>query len=370
MNRSSEQPVVFAKFLDDDILSEYGRLLFSLLNAFASSGYAIKLHDNLQQKNLGKYGQLALSLNQLTLTDAIPGNTETVIYLFDQEDKAAGKYHWRKKIQVRFDIFSAYWLGEPILMPYPIHPVHTGPDLHERLEKCRSSTRKLRIFFSGDSEGYTKNRIRYPGEKLPRLEIINAILHGMRPETLAVLRDEERLHGLLTSGYSNKFILTEQFRIHDKHWLDIIAQSDFFLCPPGYVMPMCHNAIEAMAVGSIPIINYPEWFSPHLTDMENCIVFSDKISLIDKLETVLAMDEGQIAAMRAEVLHYYESHLLPSSFVRRIESIQRQKQVVLMITDANVVRNSSRLGRHSFLVRGNANMSKGHWLNKLRAIKV
>ena len=41
-------------------------------------------------------------------------------------------------------------------------------------------------------------------------------------------------------------------------------------------MPMCHNIIESMAVGVIPITNYPEWFDPDLEHMKNCIVFDDQ----------------------------------------------------------------------------------------------
>jgi Exostosin family len=355
MLESSEAPVVFAKFVNDEILGEMGRLLFSLLNVFVVSGYHIRLADNLPPAKLDKYGQMARSLQSVTLTDAVPSETSGMIYLFDEEDRTVGARAWRKKIQVRFDVFSPYWFTQPMLMPYPVHPVHTGPDLRDRLQKYRASERKMRVFFSGDREGYVRNRIRYPKPKLARLDVINAILQGMDEKVLLV-QDEANLDSACSRGYVNKCLIMDQSqsRIDQTRWLQTLATSDFFLCPPGFVMPMCHNTVEAMAVGAIPIINYPEWFDPHLEHRKNCIVFDDKVDLLDKLNEVLQMDGNEIARMRREVADYYDNRLAPESFVRRIESSKRDKVVVLMITDANVTKHASRLNARSVLMRGTA----------------
>jgi hypothetical protein len=353
MNQTSKRPAVFAKFVNKEILGEWGRLLFSLLDTFALSGYEISLFDSIPHQALGKYGPLIFSLQHFTMTDAEPTDTADAIYLFDREDKAIGKRPWRKKVQVKFDVFSPYWFSDPIIMPYPVHPVQTGPDLSPRLQEHRRQARKMRIFFSGDTEGYVKNRIHYPTDKLPRLDVINAISEGIGNQ-LSLVKDEASLASLLgTDRYVNKFVLIESggVRIEAKHWLGTLASSDFFLCPPGYIMPMCHNTVEALAVGAIPIINYPEWFTPRLEHLKNCIVFNDKSDLIDKLSSVLMMGDEQIAVMRQRAIDYYDNFLTPSSFTRRIEATKRQKIIVLMITDANVLRNASRLSRRSILIR-------------------
>lgn len=355
MLESNEAPVVFAKFLNDEILGEMGRLLFSLLNGFVVSGYHIRLADNLPPGKLDKYGQMACSLQSVSLTDAVPSETSGMIYLFDEEDRKLGARAWRKKIQVRFDVFSPYWFTQPMLMPYPVHPVHTGPDLRDRLQKHRASERKMRVFFSGDRDGYVRNRIRYPKPKLARLDVINAILQGMGEKVL-LIQNEADLNSACSGGYVNKCLIMDQSqsRIHETRWLQTLATSDFFLCPPGFVMPMCHNTVEAMAVGAIPIINYPEWFDPHLEHRKNCIAFEDEVDLLDKLNQVLQMDGNEIARMRRQVVDYYDNHLTPESFVRRIESSERDKVVVLMITDANVTKHASRLNARSVLMRGTA----------------
>jgi len=248
-------------------------------------------------------------------------------------------------------------------MPYPVHPVHAGPDLPLRLQHARASTKKMRIFFSGDREGYVRNHISYPKPKLPRLEVVNAILQGMGEKALRV-RGAADLDKLCAGGYVGKCLIMDQgedCRIADADWLKTLATSDFFLCPPGFVMPMCHNAIETMAVGAIPIISYPEWFDPRLEHMKTCVEFEDKDDLLRKLNRLLELSEESIAQMRRHVIDYYETHLRPESFVRRIESDGRGKITVLMITDANTSRNASKLGARSILIRGTSARPRG-WL--------
>jgi hypothetical protein len=347
---------VFAKFLDKEILGEQGRLLFSLLNAFATSGYHVRLCDNLQQTELGKYGGLTHSIKGVTLTDAIPANTADLIYLYDRQDREAGSHPWRKKVHVKYDIFARYWLGRPIVMPFPLHPAHAGPDLPQRLEDLRSSKRKMRVFFAGDTNGYVRNRIHYPAEKLPRSAVVNGVLQRLGARALSV-NEKGALDNLLSAQeYANKCVVVDanSFRVEEGRWLKTVASSDFFLCPPGYVMPMCHNVIEAMAVGTIPVISYPEWFDPALKNMENCIIFGDERDLIAKMHGVLAMDQRQIAEMRQNVIDYYDTHLTADAFTRNLESRPGRRSVVLLITEKYVAQHASRLGPHSVLMRGSS----------------
>ena len=61
MTQTSKRPAVFAKFVTKEILGEWGRLLFSLLDTFALSGYEVRLFDSIPRQDLGKYGPLIFS---------------------------------------------------------------------------------------------------------------------------------------------------------------------------------------------------------------------------------------------------------------------------------------------------------------------
>jgi len=362
----SSSRLLFAKFNEKEILGELGRLLYSLLYAFASEGYQISLYDNISSKDLGKYGKLSRSLLNLSLTDAPPANTEDWIYLFDKEDKALKKHLWHKKVQVRFNVFSPYWLKIPIIMPYPVHPSHATADLKERLNRYRSSNKNMRIFFSGDTKGYTRNRVRYPKEKLPRLEIIKTILERMDKDVLHV-KEPSVLDTLRDAAHIQKCVIvdTNETWVDERNWLGMLASTDFFLSPPGIVMPMCHNLIEAMSVGAIPITNYPEWLDPALTHMKDCIVFDDRDDLIDKLKLALEMDEKKIAEMRDNSLSYYKNYLSPDTFVRRIESRMDRKITVLLTTEKYMARKSRKLNRNSILLRGTMLDNENTWLKRI-----
>jgi hypothetical protein len=357
----SHQPVIFAKFVDQDILSEMGRLLFYTLNIFALNGYQIKLFQNIDFEKLEKdrpYIRLVESVESLVMVDVIPGNTEDIIYLFDREDKECAQKNWKKRIQIKFNIFSSYFWSlfsksRPAIMPYPMHPLLYGADLESRLEAGRQQKRTMRIFFSGDTEGYKRNRIHYPTVKLTRSEIIGTITEETGDNAICVT-DTESHNQILEGEYIQKFVIVDNkhLRIEAGQWLEALSKSDFFLCPPGYVMPMCHNVIEAMSVGTIPVINYPEWLNPSLTDMVNCVAFDDKADLIRKINLILNMDEDKINEMRDRVIQYYRNNLDPAGFINKLGMNTEKKTTLLMITDAYVAKNASKLNRNSILING------------------
>jgi hypothetical protein len=353
MKPTANKPIVFVKFQAKEIHAELGRYVFSLLNAFTTSGHTILLTDNIPVDQLGLYAATARSFQGVSLTTTIPDRTPDKIYLFDVEDKKAGRHEWLKKIQVKFDVFSPYWFRRPVLMPFPIHPVHARPALRERLTALRSGERCIRVFFSGEIEGYTRNYIKYPGPKLPRLEVINTIRERLGERVLFVQRPEI-LARVLAGELADKCIIldTSALRVPDQDWLAVLSKADFFLAPPGIVMPMCHNSVEALAVGAVPILNYGEWFDPNLESMRNCVAFDDKESLINSLEAVLAMEGPPIAEMRKQAIAYYDAHLSIESFMASIESRVERKIEVLILTERYVAQNAHRLSGWSVLMRG------------------
>ena len=370
MNTEPESPVIFARFIGTTILGEMGRLLYSILNIFATNGYQVQLFDNINFAELDKYGQMVPSIGNLRLVDTIPDDSSHMFFLFDRKDKSCSDRKWKKKIQVKFDIFSAYRITDPLIFPYPVHPLLSGADLPVRLENFRKNEKKLRIFFSGDTKGYTKNRIHYPNTKLPRLEVIETILEHLGDRTIHV-NNEAVLNELFRGDFVRRCVIVDTGKL----WIDPadrlpnLSKTDFFICPPGYSMPMCHNVIEAMAVGAIPVINYPEWFTPALRHMENCIVFGNEKDLIGKIEAVLDMGQQEIAGMRRRVIDYYENHLCPGKFISDIESREESSLTVLMITDENTIKNASRLSGKSILIRGKPTFANSNLHKLFRAFR-
>ena len=352
-----DRPRLVAKFIDKPVLREDGRLVYALLTAFALKGYRITLIENRDFRQIGPLGPMIYNIEGLEPAATIHGNTAEMLYLFDVEDGFLSRQRWKKKIHLKFDVFSNYaWASyrgnEPVLLPYPMHPWNYGGDLARRLEAARRNEKKVRVFFSGDTNGYKRNRILYPRPKLTRVQVIDAILNHRSPDLL-LIEDKATLDDALNGGYKKRCAIVDMSKVFVEDWLNNLSKADFFLCPPGYVMPMCHNTVEAMAVGTVPIINYPEWFRPSLRHMETCIAFNDESDLIAKINDVLGMDSEAIARMRRNVIDYYERHLDPTVFVKEIEARDRANVTVLMITDLCTVNDAPKLNRNSFLIRDN-----------------
>lgn len=358
---------VFARFSGPEMFLEQGRLLFSVLHTFASAGLQIHLFDNLADKDLDKYGKLVHSIKHLELTDATPQDPAEFVYLYDQPDEVLHKHAWPKAVQVRFDMFSPFWSSNPIILPFPMHPLHSGVTAGD-LEALRPSARRMRIFFSGDTNHYGRVWVRHPKPKLPRLQVINCIRERLGDD-LVLVNDTPSLHALTHEGYSRKCVITasSEVRIEFADWLGTLAQADFFLSPPGIVMPMCHNIIEAMAVGTIPITNYPEWMDPHLEPGTNCLAFDDSDDLIAKIRQALAMEPAEIARMKANVIDYYDKHLRSQTFVDRVLASPDQNLPILIYTERNMAKNPKKLGRHSILMKGTTQPRPGHWFKRVLA---
>lgn len=345
--------VIYARFQGPEIFLEKGRLLFSLLNAFSSAGYRITLHPQLGDEPLGRYGQMAFDLDGLETRDTPPADTQQAVYLYDHPVAALLGQAWVKRLHVRFDLFSPFWTSEPIIMPYTMYPLHAHV-AKTALPALRASLRKLRIFFSGDSEHYRRVWIRYPKPKLPREPIVQAIRE--RYPRCTLFNGAAELEEMFAGPYVNRMVLpaTNTVRSAVEKWLPTIAKADFFLCPPGIVMPMSHNIVEAMSVGTIPITNYPEWMDPPLRDGITCLTFEDVDDLFTALDRAINMTSSEIETMRGHVLDYYETYLRCDNFVRRVEQHPGPEVPILMHSERNTARNARRLGRHSILMQGTA----------------
>jgi hypothetical protein len=106
--------------------------------------------------------------------------------------------------------------------------------------------------------------------------------------------------------------------MHGADWLPTLASTSFFLCCPGAAQPMCHNVIEAMSVGAIPVIEYADRFVPSLQDNVNAICFRGTGRFCDALDRIDQLSAEQVQRIRANVIDYYDRYLRGDQFLRNI----------------------------------------------------
>ena len=341
---SSCQAEVYVSIRGNTLFHDNGRYLFVLLKTLASSfsKVAINRLSLTDYYRMGTYGRKIFSISNLVVDNSLPAERKDRLLIYDRS--APDLSGWRSRIRIETDISLAQPDDVPwVLMPYCMHPnVYT---LFERAEiqALRCSARTLRLFFTGSvrpslysGRGFWQTA---GFDLMSRVQIIDTIKANLG-DAIAQIDTQEDLDPLLSADAPNKIVLgdSQQIYVQPRNWLPLLSRCNFFICPPGIDMPLCHNAIEAMAVGTIPLLNYPHWFSPGLEDLHTCISYRTESELIEKVGLICSMPVAQIAEMRENVIHYYETHLAFDGFYQRLNSTNHPQQTLFLNTgDRNIL---------------------------------
>lgn len=108
-----------------------------------------------------------------------------------------------------------------------------------------------------------------------------------------------------------------------KKYIDLLTDSDFTLCPPGYIS-LTHRVIEALVRGSIPIINENELklYDINLEDKVNCIAVKNN-DWVTAVKEAFILKIDRLYQMRSNILNMKNDYLLPEATARRL----RQKLI-------------------------------------------
>jgi hypothetical protein len=296
--------------------------VLQILRLVRSLGYApvIYLDGIGSLLQLSRFSESVMSDYRPILTTVLPRYTDQCLLVCDQENEFtnANVKKWKGALNLEFDLSRRKdELIDPLYVPFPDRSI--GWLSHE-IKKNRNQRKKIRVLFSGAYLGYRGNGIQLHLGKMEREEIIGVFRNFPRTR---VIESKIDLDALLSDKPGDDpyccFVDTEKFRIPQEQWFSVLGQAQVFLCPPGIIHPFCHNAVEAMAVGTIPLINYHEWFHPKLSPEVNCLTFSNAAELMARLEWLMEADDRSLAAISSRAQAYYDEHLDPDSFVRDVK---------------------------------------------------
>jgi hypothetical protein len=238
----------------------------------------------------------------------------------------------RSRVRISVDWFSSESRAEGIVMPYFAHP-----DLQRhttRLEPARGE-RPVRVGFAGtmDEQIYRKKfDFPMPG----RVDVLQRIVERFG-DRLALVESRDALAAVHAEKTPIVFVVvrdrsdtTRKHVLQGRDYLSFLTRCSFFVAPPGFRMPLCHNLVEAMSVDAIPILSYGELLDPPLRDEVDCLHFSTLEELDSTLERALEMDEHDIDRIRRGVSAYYDGHLSVDSFARRLCPALEQSPTIVV----------------------------------------
>lgn len=207
--------------------------------------------------------------------------------------------------RVNFNYKKVYSTDEYVkeVVPYIMHPRNYLIPEPSLLEK------KVGIVMSGNFEAkiYDSDVITKNFQLLNRWQIYSEIIKHKAVVTITGTEFKEQLEA---SVYKGSFVVMkwQQGAIPSEEWRHYLSSAKFLFCAPGMTMPMCHNVIEAMSVGVVPIINYQNWLNPSLVDEKNALLYESEASISQVIDKALQMDDSEYFALQKNVISYYESY--------------------------------------------------------------
>lgn len=205
---------------------------------------------------------------------------------------------------VNFNYKKVYTTDEYVkeAVPYIMHPRNYMIAKPELLEKL------VGIVMSGNFEAkiYDSDLITKNFNLLNRWQIYNEITQHT---SIVSIRGIEFKEQFSKSFFLDKFVVMkwQQGAIPSDEWRYYLSSAKFLFCAPGMTMPMCHNVIEAMSVGVVPIINYQNWLNPSLIDGKNALLYQSEESIHKVIDRALQMSHQEYKQLQNNVKEYYKT---------------------------------------------------------------
>ena len=328
--------------------------MYLLAKSFLLSGFFINLDLSISRQcfwETDRCARFVFDEPNIKSVSTPPADRSSAVLCIDHD--GVDTHGWGKVIHINYDILDGLSRSKSIIAPYWMHPNAVRSSLTDTIRYWRHSAKTVRLLLAGN---FSQASYNYQGPlnkgKLKRIEILDAILTNFASKTVRV-EDREEIKALLEKGCPEPIVIfnATQARLSREEWFPALSCCEYFLALPGVRMPMSHNLIEAMALGCIPICNYPEWLSPKLSHGVDCLAFEDVDSLRLAIETTLKSTPQETARLRVNVLNYFDNHLRPDTFVSSVLA-SGQREVMVYV-------NAEEVSEHAAYARDTTNFPEG-----------
>ena len=199
-------------------------------------------------------------------------------------------------------------------------PMCQHPSMYDlQIDELQFDTQRVNsLGFAGDFRARL-----YGSTNLERFEHINriAMLEALKKQTDRLIHLESNQsipledHGIYIADNA-------RVRFEPKAYREFISRFNFFLALPGIHMPISHNIIEAMSLGTIPFVHqsYAKHMYPPLEHMKTAFIFDDFNFMNNSIDALFSVNQTMVENMRTEVQKYYQKYLTPSAVIRNIEA--------------------------------------------------
>ncbi|NDC77187.1 MAG: hypothetical protein EBZ67_04855 [Chitinophagia bacterium] len=298
----------------------HGRYGFQLLNYFHKAGYRIRFYRSTEFLiRLTDYDRMIWSLPGISFwKSARGGNDRSVVWLrLGWKGKGAPPF----RVSSLMDVDLRYFESPRTESPYHHLPYFAHPLLSDRIPMAPTTHPRKRVFMYGQPDiHFDKASIEGRFGLMARSEVYRRLLGFDLPRFLPA--DFGELMQWLKDPSADARVLclidSRRFRVPLEYWMEVLSNFDFFIATPGFYMPQSHNLMEAMATGTVPVLQYHDDLRPRLRPGVDCVGFGDSGNLEEAIRAVLEMDEAEVERLRAGIIEYFSEHVDPSTVVEKL----------------------------------------------------
>ena len=221
-------------------------------------------------------------------------------------------------------------LNSQFFFPISMHPVKMLSKAESYIDSISGNPRRIGAVFIGNTEiNQYSNRIAHDKYGMhTRIETLNYIATSLPPYVFRPNNLDEFNKAFFDTSFplKNKIVIIDKPFIRDNDYLSVLSSSMFHIWTFGDLLPYCHNQIEGMACGAIPICEkYQEKpLYPGMKDRFNCFCYEkleELIAIIKSINTRGIIDGGQwIEGMRLNVKNLYDINFSLNAFSNRVDS--------------------------------------------------
>ena len=184
------------------------------------------------------------------------------------------KNHYEKSLIINNSIDEfKYHLNDRFFFPILMHPKYMLLDSFEdEKQLITNCEKKIGILFIGNTADFYNNNLDTFHNRFglySRIETLNFFMNKF-PEYVERPDSEDELLDMIKNGtLKRKIVIIDKFTV-DRNYMYLYSISLFHLWTVGVWQPYCHNQIESMSCGAIPLFqDFP--YYPGLINGINCI---------------------------------------------------------------------------------------------------
>jgi len=212
--------------------------------------------------------------------------------------------------------------GETFFYPIHFHPTKMRRDIERECLMSDVRNRCIGILFVGNTSSEYRKREKNLHEKYhiySRPEVLNYVEKNCIDRVFVPKSFEDLCLKMKSKELEDKIVLVREFRLDEKQYFWVLSQSKYYLHCAGVDIPYCHNQIESMACGVVPISNFTQYY-PDLVDGINCIAYQDLDQLKEICEDICSKKTRfTFEVLSNNVKEWYSNHYSFEEFTRRIK---------------------------------------------------